>query len=218
MPAEPPDPKTQNPFGALRRFARQAASRPEERCDLCGDPIGPEHRHLLNLASREVLCSCRACMLLFDHPAAGAGARRLIPTRVLSLPDFALTNAQWESLEIPVNMAFFFYSTPVERVVAVYPSPMGPTESLLPLTAWSDLAQHNPILEEMEPDVEALLVRRERENREYYLVPMDTCYRLVGLIRLHWRGFSGGSDVRKEIERFFVDLKERATPMGGVHA
>ena len=34
---------------------------------------------------------------------------------------------------------------------------------------------------------------------QYYIVPIDECYRLVGLIRMHWRGLSGGTEVWKEI-------------------
>jgi hypothetical protein len=117
---------------------------------------------------------------------------------------------QWESLRIPVDMAFFFYSTPAERVVAFYPSPMGPTESLLKLGAWEELERHNRALEGMERDVEALLVNRVRGAREHFLVPIDECYSLVGLIRMHWRGLSGGRGVWNEIDKFFEDLRRRS--------
>ena len=59
-----------------------------------------------------------------------------------------MSDAQWESLRVPVDMAFFFYNTPAEKVVAYYPSPMGPTESLLKLEAWEELEGHNPVLKE----------------------------------------------------------------------
>jgi hypothetical protein len=119
-------------------------------------------------------------------------------------------DVQWESLRIPVDMAFFFYSTPAERVVAFYPSPMGPTESLLTLGAWEELERHNRVLEGMERDVEALLVNRVRGAREHFLVPIDECYSLVGLIRMHWRGLSGGRGVWDEIDTFFEDLRRRS--------
>ena len=121
-----------------------------------------------------------------------------------------MSDAQWESLRIPVDMAFFFYSTPAERVVAFYPSPMGPTESLLKLSAWEELEESNPLLAGMEQDVEALLVNRVRGAREHFLVPIDVCYGLVGLIRMQWRGLSGGREVWEEIERFFEALRERS--------
>jgi hypothetical protein len=62
----------------------------------------------------------------------------------------------------------------------------------------------------MERDVEALLVNRVRGARQHFLVPMDECYSLVGLIRMRWRGLSGGREVWEEIERFFEGLRERS--------
>ena len=71
-----------------------------------------------------------------------------------------MTDAQWEALHLPINLAFFFQSTRAGRVVAVYPSPAGGTESLLTLETWNRLEEENPVLRELEPDVEALLVNR----------------------------------------------------------
>ena len=209
--------KTFSAFSALRRFAQEESSQAapqeqadQERCELCSEPIPPEHRHLLEVSTREMMCACRPCSILFDSEAASEGSYRLIPDRHLFLEDFEMSDAQWESLRIPVDMAFFFYSTPAERVVAFYPSPMGPTESLLKLSAWEELERCNAVLKGMERDVEALLVNRVRGAREYFLVPMDECYSLVGLIRMHWRGLSGGREVWEEIGRFFEELRERS--------
>jgi hypothetical protein len=107
-------------------------------------------------------------------------------------------------------MAFFFYSSSVERVVGFYPSPMGATESRLELTAWEQLERDNPALATLQHDVEALLVNRARGRRGHWIVPVDDCYRLVAVIRTRWRGFTGGSEVWQEIERFFQDLDGRA--------
>jgi hypothetical protein len=227
------------PFAALRRLARQvpaaseligtSARGPEEQCDLCGEAIGPEHRHLLDLTTREALCACRACTMLFDQPLPDqpkARPRLLIPTRLLALTNLSLTDAEWASLQVPVNMAYFCHIAAAKRVTAFYPSPMGPTEAVLPPGAWEVLAQSHPILGRMASDVEALLIRRERDSDasgwsfQAFLVPIDVCYQLVGLIRLHWRGLSGGTAVRTEVEAFFERLTTRATPetTGGVHA
>ena len=217
--------KTFSAFSSLRRFAQEESEKKaaevaareqatQEVCELCGEVIPPEHRHLLNVSSREIMCSCRACSILFYEEAASEGRYRLIPDRYLFLEDFEMGDAQWESLRIPVDMAFFFYSAPAERVVAFYPSPMGPTESLLKLGAWEELEKANPVLKGMERDVEALLVNRARGAREHFLVPMDKCYSLVGLIRMHWRGFSGGQEVWEEIRRFFEELRERSKTVG----
>jgi hypothetical protein len=197
----------------LGRLAQRSASEREaalERCELCGEPIPAEHRHLLDLRDRELMCACRACSILFASAAASAGHYRLVPDRRLRLEGFVLDDLTWEELRLPVEMAFFFHSTAEGRVVAYYPSPMGPTESQLRLEAWEALAAANPILATLEPDVEALLVDRARGARHHLVVPIDDCYALVGLIRTRWRGLTGGKEVWEEIGRFFDVLERRA--------
>lgn len=122
-----------------------------------------------------------------------------------------MTDAQWDSLMIPIGMAFFFHNTPAGKTVTLYPSPAGATESLLDLESWGDIVADNPVLKEMEPDTEALLVNRVKGASEYYIVPIDECYKLVGLIRAYWHGLSGGQEVWEEIKKFFDELNERAT-------
>jgi hypothetical protein len=204
-------------LSALRRFAREESGEateavPEQQCDLCGRPIppDPDHRHLMEVATRGISCVCRPCSILFDSDAASEGRYRIIRDRLLYLEDFEMSEARWEGLRVPVDMAFFFYSTPAGKVVAYYPSPMGPTESLLELETWEQLERDNPILGGMERDVEALLVNRARGADEHYLVPIDECYKLVGVIRTRWRGFSGGREVWDDIARFFEGLRLRA--------
>jgi len=109
-------------------------------------------------------------------------------------------------------------------MVAMYPSPAGAVESLLPLDTWTEIVRDNPELNAMEADVEALLANRIGHARgftapEYYLLPIDECYKLVGLIRVHWKGFSGGTEVWQEIASFFEELKGKMmVPSGGSHA
>jgi hypothetical protein len=201
----------------LRRIARRPPDRPAaalDSCDLCGEPIGPEHRHLLDLSSGELRCACRSCTILFDRPAAGGGHYRLVPDRRLAIPDLALDDATWESLRIPVDMAFFFRSSPAGRVLAFYPGPMGATESLLELRAWQELEAANPVLRTLEPDVEALLVNRARGARQHFLVPIEDPYDLAGLIRSRWRGLTGGREVWEEIDAFFDALARRSKEVG----
>jgi hypothetical protein len=201
----------------LRRLAQRASDEAQaalERCELCGASIPAEHRHLLDLERGELMCSCRACSLLFDREAAGAGHFRLVPDRRLRLDGFAMDDVTWEQLAIPVDIAFFFHSSAAGRVVALYPGPMGATESQLGLEAWTELEAANPVLGTLAPDVEALLVNRARGARQHFRVPIDECYRLVGLIRTRWRGFTGGKEVWQGIADFFEDLDRRSRPTG----
>jgi hypothetical protein len=203
----------------LQRMAQRSAREREEaleRCDLCSAPIAPEHRHLLDVTSRELMCACQPCSVLFDRAAAGAGGRhyRLVSDRRLRIEDFALDDVMWADLRLPVDMAFFFASSEAERVLAFYPSPMGATESLLGLEAWQALEAANPVLRSLETDVEALLVHRARGERRHYIVPISDCFELVGLIRTRWRGLTGGREVWEEIARFYDGLDRRARPTG----
>jgi Family of unknown function (DUF5947) len=203
-----PQPPAQSPFAVLRQFARRRSA--TAHCELCSADLAGEHEHLIEPASRRLLCCCGACAILFSG-RQNAKFRR-VPRRVQFLSDFRLTDAQWEELHLPINLAFFFHSSPARRVVAVYPSPAGATESLLTLEAWHELEKENPVLRELEPDVEALLVNRVRHTREHYRVPIDECYKLVGIIRTTWRGLSGGTEVWEAIGQFFANLKERSGP------
>jgi hypothetical protein len=199
----------------LLKLAQSSQARVQathERCEMCGVPMGPEHRHLLELANRELRCSCRACAILFDSPAASEGRFRLVPTRRLRLEDLELDDVTWEELRLPVDIAFLFDSSTEERVLAFYPSPMGATESLLRLDAWDGLVAVNPVLDTLAADVEALLVNRTKNHPGHWLVPIDECFRLVGLIRTHWRGLTGGRDVWLQIGGFFEDLDRRSRP------
>ncbi|MCU1341100.1 MAG: hypothetical protein JWN92_523 [Candidatus Acidoferrum typicum] len=204
-------PQQDSAFAALRQFARKRKA--VERCEMCSLELAGEHEHLVEPANRKLICACAACAILFDGQS-GAKYKR-VPRQVLFLRDFQLTDAQWDGLMVPIEMAFFFNSSPHGKMIALYPSPAGPTESLLSLDTWADIVQMNPILNDMQADVTALLVNRVGHVRgassaEYYLVPIDECYKLVGLIRTHWRGLSGGTEVWREIGAFFAGLKKRA--------
>lgn len=198
---------TDSALQRLKRRAAQTTAEAQEQCELCSAPIPARHRHLLEVATREMSCVCYACSILFDSASASAGKHRLIPDRRRCLDDFQMSDAQWESLHIPVGVAFLFHSTPAERVCVFYPSPAGSIEALISQATWRELEVSNPILESMTPDVEALLVNRARGARQYFLVPIDDCYRLVALIRLRWKGLSGGSEVWQEIDEFFAALQ-----------
>ena len=203
------------PLAALRRIAGARQPPPDtEVCDMCAEPVAAEHRHVVDVRSRALMCTCRACFLLFSDPAAEQ-RYRAIPDRYLSFPDFRLDRAQWDELQIPVGLVFLFTNSTVDRTVAFYPGPAGATESELPLDAWTAIVAANPGLGLLVPDVEALLIRRfEREPAGFdcHLVPVDACYELVGLLRRAWRGFDGGQEARTVLSTFFATLTARSKP------
>jgi hypothetical protein len=202
---------TEQAFGFLRQFVRRRD--PVETCEMCASHLGEPHQHLLEPSTRKLICACDACAILFSNQTAKRYKR--VPRRIRALDNFHLTDGQWDSLMMPINMAFFFKSSPQQRMIVLYPSPAGATESLLPLDAWQEIAAENPELSAMQADVEALLVNRLGHSRgfsspEYYIVPIDECFKLVGLIRTHWRGLSGGTEVWQQMAQFFADLRQKA--------
>lgn len=200
---------------ALATLKRLQQKRPAaERCELCSLPLAEEarHAHLLEPQERRILCACDACAFLFQ---GSEGRYRRIPRDVCFLADCGLDDLLWESLSIPISLAFFFYSTVAQRPVAFYPSPGGATESLLNLEAWGEIAASHPRLQQMQPDVEAFLVNRLASPPGYYIVPIDRCYELAGIVRKHWEGFTGGDAVWREIGVFFAALRQEAIPAVG---
>ena len=194
---------------ALRKFARAPRVRSVvevERCEVCSVLLPSPHRHLLQTAVQKIVCACDPCALRFQNVVGGPF--KLVPRDARALPNFRISDAEWEALALPINLAFFFYSTPSGKMTAMYPSPAGATESLLPLTAWETLAENNPDLSQMQSDIEALLANRIGEKRAYFIAPIDKCYELVGTIRKHWKGLSGGEEVWREIDKFFAALGE----------
>lgn len=195
--------RQQAPLASLRQFV-QKTRESVDVCELCAKPLGPEHSHVLEVEQRRVTCACEACAILFSGNTRQRYRR--IPRDVRRLDAFIMDDHEWESLLIPINLAFFVSSSEVGRVVAQYPSPGGIMESSLDLDYWRTIAEQNPIVEQLERDVEAVLVNRLDERPQYFRVPIDKCFHLVGIIRTHWRGLSGGEQVWKEIDGFFREL------------
>ena len=196
-----------------------------ERCEMCREVLTDRHGHLVDLDKRSLACACRACYLLFTHEGAAGGRYRAVPDRLLHDPDHPLTDEDWNELQIPVAMAFFFFNSALDRVVAGYPSPGGTTECELDLAAWDRLVAAYPLLAALAPDVEAIFVhganrgadRGADRGREVFLIPIDMCYSLVGELRLRWSGFDGGAEVRESLATFLDDLRRRARPLNREH-
>jgi hypothetical protein len=207
-----------DPLFVLRRLAQRGPTPAGELCEMCRVDIDDAHQHVVDLSSRALLCTCRPCYLLFT--AEGAHLRyRAVPERYLSFADFSLGPGDWDQLEIPVGLAFFFHNSSLDRTVAFYPGPAGATESELPMRAWARVTEAHPQLSVAVPDVEAILIRtpdRKPGNGtrsiSCQLVPIDACYRLVGQLRSSWRGFDGGSEAREQIDGFFAEVQRRSRP------
>jgi hypothetical protein len=202
---------------AVRRLRQLVQARPpapgsaaqrrgDDSCDLCGTDIDAEHRHLLHLVDRRILCSCEPCF------AMRAGDAELRPTgiRALVLEDFALDDDLWAKFQIPIGLAFFMLRERGQGVLGLYPSPAGATESELELPAWDELVAANPVLEGLEAEVEALIVDRMSEPPQHAIVPIDRCYELVGMIKSRWEGISGGRAIDDAVAEFFASLRRAA--------
>lgn len=180
---------------------------------MCAEPLGREHSHLADLIERSVRCACRGCHLLFTRQGAARGRYRAVPERYLHDPHFPLAERQWDRLQVPVRMVFLLRNAEQERTLACYPSPAGATEALPPPGAAEEIRRLNPALADPADDVEALLLHRHEGRCEAFLLPIDACYRLVGLIRTRWKGFDGGSEAWQAVGGFFAELRGRSRPV-----
>jgi len=193
------------PLATLQQFVRKPRG-PVEVCELCAQPLVPVHQHLLEMEKHRIACACDACAILFSGSTRQHYCR--IPRDLYRLNGFVMDDQEWGSLLIPINLAYFVNSSAAGKTIAQYPSPGGAMESALDLDYWSTIVERNPVLRRFEPDVEALLVNRISNPAQYFRAPIDQCFRLVGTIRRHWRGFSGGEQVWMEIDNFFRELQE----------
>lgn len=206
-----------SPLDTLRRISRNRPTPPVgERCEMCSQPVDDGHSHVVDLHSRSLMCTCRACYLLFTDSQAVL-RYRAVPERYLRFPDLTLTDTDGEELQIPVGLVFLFRNSVQNRVVAFYPGPAGATESELPLQAWDALVAAHPQLGLLAPDVEALLVdHRPGQETTCHLLPIDACYELVGTMRRTWRGFDGGQEARAAMADFFARVDRRSRPAPSV--
>ncbi len=195
-------------LAALRRLT--SAPQEPERCELCAAVLREEHQHLVDPENRRLLCACDACAILFDH--SGVTRYRRVPRDIRELTDFEIGDQLWNSLAVPIGLVFFLRPSVTARVLAVYPSPAGPTETVVEPESWTALTSLHSSIAALAEDVEALLVNRTKGARDYYIVPIDECYKLTGLIRRQWYGIFGGDEVWEQIRLFFDRLKERGRP------
>lgn len=181
-------------------------------CELCSRALAEEHSHLIEIATLRIVCSCQACALLFDGTSGLRYSR--IPRDCTLIEPFAMNDMAWNSLGVPINLAFFVFSSAAGKTVAMYPSPAGPTQADLSQDVWEEIVRGCSTLKQLRPDVEALLVNRLGTASECYIAPIDRCYELTGLIRKHWQGFSGGEALWRELEGFFNRLRNQSQRAG----
>lgn len=215
----------------LLQLRRALAARPRgPRCELCQVPIAPEaapgapgpgapgldlgsrgHDHLLAPARREVRCVCAGCARARAEAAPREWVR--IRRRVHRLGPLALDPDPFASLGVPVRVVFFARNAAGEAR-ACYPSPAGVTEAPLDPVAWDALTAGRPELAALAPEAEVLLVHALGDARDAWIVSLDLALRLVGLVRRHWRGFTGGREVVVELRRFLaaLDVEARLDP------
>jgi hypothetical protein len=135
--------------------------------------------------------------------------------RTLWLEEFNCDAELWGRFQVPIGLAFFMRSSVTSGVVAFYPSPAGATESELSLDAWDALVERNPMLADLEPDGEALVINRLSDPHAYVIAPIDQCYALVGLIKSKWEGISGGNALSEAVPGFFAALRARTSAASG---
>jgi hypothetical protein len=196
---------------SLTKLLREPRPSQQAACELCAVPIEEVHTHVVDMADRKLLCTCYACGLLFGSPGAGKGRFKVVPRRYAAISAPLFSDSQWDALGIPIGLAFFFENSESGHIAAFYPGPAGATESQLPLDAWNVVREREPLIASLEADVEAVLVQRPRDKpARAYVVPIDACYELTGLVRTKWSGVAGGDDVEREIDAFIARVAERA--------
>ena len=206
----PSDPTQADVVARLRRLSAREMPEGlqplEATCDLCGREMSEEHRHLLQIEERQLVCACEAC---YDG-ASGDAEWGPTGTRVMWLTGFRMPDDLWARFRIPIGLAFFLKGE--EGVTAFYPSPAGATESDVEPSAWSELVGLNDILQMLEEESEVLMVNRMKGAQEYAIAPTDDAYRLVGLVRTRREGISGGPGLENAVAEFFAELEGK----GGV--
>lgn len=158
-------------------------------CEGCDGVLALSHHHVVDVQGH-LRCVCAACAARL--PSSEPARFRAVGTRVLSDPRLQVDAAEWEAIGVPLPFGFVTYHTPTHRWVARAPTPTGPLERVVDPQGWLSLAGRTPLVAQIRPDVEALLVGG-RPTPQAWLAPIDACYELQGYVRRHWRGAQGAA-------------------------
>jgi hypothetical protein len=193
-------------LGFLRRYLDDAGEPAE--CELCAGPLEREHRHVVEVRARRILCACDPCALLFDE--ASTRRFRTIPEHVRRETPFGAYEA-WNALGLAEG-SFVLFGSSEQHWIAVEPGVSGAAERVLDPVSWHAVWTRSELARAMASDVEALIVRRDR-RAEAFAAPIDRCYALTGAMRRHWQGEDGGNDVRATLVAFFEGLGRDSEPL-----
>ena len=208
-------------LGALRRRRRRRrrpTPAPGERCEMCAEPIADASTpHVVERRGAHPALHVPRLLPAVHPPGRGAGP---LPRRARSLRCASRrsgsTEPQWDALQIPVRMAFFFHNSDARPRRRLLPEPGGRHRVAAPARGLAGAGRRRTrCWPSLAPDVEALLVRgrARRSGFECFLVPIDACYELTGVVRRRWRGFDGGEEAWRDIDAFFA-AAARAQPRG----
>ncbi|HEX4533115.1 MAG TPA: DUF5947 family protein [Rhizomicrobium sp.] len=202
-----------NGYSGIQKL-RKFVTGPVERCDFCRKKLSGEHPHLVEAGTLRLMCACAQCSHEMCEDDLGY---RQVRRHQEVLEGFALADSDWAMLQIPIDVAFLFRPEGNAEPMALFPGPAGATHSQLSTEAWAILAERYPLLDQLDPGTEALLVNRSNGRRDHYRVSTDHCYALTGLLRTRWRGLNGGEEAWSAIDGYFAELT-KASPAGEVHA
>jgi hypothetical protein len=185
------------PLGRLR------PSQAHSKCSLCARPIEEKHDHLYSPAKREIACACFECALIV--PSSDHAAFRKVPTGVqrIAVRDVA----GWlDRLNVPVGVAALIPSDGGGARLA-YPGPAGLVESTVDPALWRALCDDVPVAGQLAPEVEALVW--SGLTHDVLRTGIDVVFRLVGELRTHWRGITGG-DGPAQLAKVLASIVEAA--------
>ena len=102
-----------DPIAVLQRIRErtpgQVPGRRSVRVLFGADPTGTDT--WWTSRSRTLLCACRGASSSSTREGAGGDHFQSVPERYMAFDDFELSSVQWDSLQIPVSVAFFFFNS-----------------------------------------------------------------------------------------------------------